>query len=70
MKLSDENKELGQIIQAFRDGNYNGVEGAKMLANEQIDNLHSQISQLEDSVQTLKRENNLLKGNQERSQHI
>jgi len=44
MKLSDENKELGQIIQAFRDGNYNGVEGAKMLANEQIDNLHSQIS--------------------------
>lgn len=33
-KLFDENKELGQILQAFRDGNYNSVEGAKMLADE------------------------------------
>lgn len=32
--LKDENQELGKILQAFRDGNYNQVEGAKMLAEE------------------------------------
>lgn len=32
--LRDENAELGRILQAFRDGNYNTVEGAKMLAEE------------------------------------
>jgi hypothetical protein len=32
--LSEENKELGKILNAFRDGNYNAVAGAKMLADE------------------------------------
>lgn len=39
--LKDENQELGKILQAFRDGNYNQVEGAKMLAEEQFSNLRS-----------------------------
>jgi len=70
IKLSDENKELGQILQAFRDGNYNSVEGAKMLADEQIGNLRGQISQLDEEVQSLRKENNSYKGTQERSQHM
>lgn len=32
--LTDENRELGTILQAFRDGNYNQVEGAKLFADE------------------------------------
>ena len=32
--LKDENQELGRILQSFRDGEYNKVEGAKMLVDE------------------------------------
>ena len=32
--LSDENQELGKIVQAFRDGQYDKVGGAKMLLDE------------------------------------
>jgi len=37
--LTDENDELGKIIQSFRDGNYNVSEGAKMINDEQVNNL-------------------------------
>jgi hypothetical protein len=41
--LFDENNELGKIIQSFRDGNYNVSEGAKMVNDEQVSNLRSQL---------------------------
>ena len=41
-----------------------------MLADEQIGNLRGQISQLDEEVQSLRKENNSYKGTQERSQHM
>ena len=32
--LTHQNHELGNILQAVRDGNYNTVEGAKMLSED------------------------------------
>lgn len=37
--LADENKELAKILNSFRDGDYNTVAGAKLLADEQLNNL-------------------------------
>lgn len=54
-------------MQAFRDGNYNQVEGAKMLADEQMNNYRTQIAELDELVTTLKKENTNLKVNQEKS---
>ena len=57
-------------MQAFRDGNYNQVEGAKMLADEQINNYRNQIAELDELVTSLKKENTNLKQSQEKSQHM
>jgi hypothetical protein len=57
-------------LQAFRDGNYNQVEGAKMLVDEQINNYRNQIAELDELVTSLKKENTNLKQSQEKSQHM
>ena len=57
-------------MQAFRDGNYNQVEGAKMLVDEQINNYRNQIAELDELVTSLKKENTNLKQSQEKSQHM
>ncbi len=54
-------------MQAFRDGNYNQVEGAKILADEQINNYRNQIAELDEVVTSLKKENTNLKLNQEKN---
>jgi hypothetical protein len=54
-------------LQAFRDGNYNQVEGAKILADEQINNYRNQIAELDEVVTSLKKENTNLKLNQEKN---
>lgn len=43
--LADENKELARILNAFRDGDYNTVAGAKLLADEQLDSLRRQVEE-------------------------
>ena len=52
--MTDENNELGKIIQSFRDGNYNVSEGAKMLNDEQVMNLKSQLDIQEGELNQLR----------------
>ena len=60
-QLQDELVELQRIVQAFRDGQYNEVEGAKMLVTEQINSLKVQRDEQDDQIQSLKRANQHLR---------
>lgn len=39
--LQSENDEMNKMIQAYRDGNYNVSEGAKLLNDEKHSQIHS-----------------------------
>lgn len=69
-QLQCENDEMAQMIQSFRDGNFNASEGAKLLVDERISRLQDQLVELETSNASLQSENVKLKSDAERTNQL
>lgn len=52
-QLQHENDEMGHIIQSFRDGNFNASEGAKMITDERISALQSELQTVQGAASQL-----------------
>lgn len=62
-KLSDENKQMGSVIDSIKSGRYNESETAKMLMNDQQRELRENMEIIKEELEALRKENSTLKVN-------
>jgi len=59
--LSDENRQMGGVIDAFKSGRYNESETAKMMVSEQQMQMKEEMTILQSELEYMRRENATLK---------
>lgn len=59
--LVDENRQLGEVIDALKQGKYNDSEGARLLFGEMNGKVQLEVDELRGEVDQLRQENNKLR---------
>jgi cell division protein FtsB len=66
--LYDENRQLGEVIDSLKRGKFNETEGAKLIMDEQYQQLNFDLTEARTQLETLKKENRALRTDADRAQ--
>lgn len=65
--LYDENRQLGEVIDSLKKGRFNETEGAKLIMDEQYQQLNFDLTEAHAELETLKKENKALRSETDRA---